>query len=689
MLRFFLFFLIFAGFANAQMYRSASQEVVWDSDTKLMWQDNSEAKTVERNWQGAIDYCQNLKLAGFDDWRLPDLDTLKVLYPKKSGLKNIVSVLYWSSSPSVSDSSSAWGVYFYDGNGYDNLKSFSLYVRCVRDSSSLRQFDLTSLLNRWKNSKISNSSIELVSKEVINGEIMVSTNGQNIFGTEKELFEQFSNQKFSSFPFEDIQKLTQKDIDSFLFLATIDEPDLPSPLNLIKDEFESKAEFAKRVEAETQKREALIAKLQSDFRAKVEARNRELEIRKSQVETKTKEFLFQNFALVMGSPVISNPVFDAESDTMFVDLKMSNADWAKKVAIKISSRELARNFKQNIDKVEVKTVFGYQNNAFILQDISASLGSNNLIATLSADDFKPQKVEVVIKSDKVKFGEFQNPNLVDKYRVSALEYGESGAVKKEQFYDDLAPVLAGLSQKPIDNKKWIFAIGIEDYAETDDIIFAKRSAETFVKTMQKSFGVSERNTYSLIDTKATSGSIKDKMKLLAGDVKDGDTIYFYYNGHGIPNVSDDGEPFMLPSDKIPDFITKEEEFSLRQIYKQLSDTKAAKIIAVVDSCFAGATDGVSQIKGVAATRMKPKKIDFDKQKMVVITAGKDKKFSNMYKEKGHRMFSYYVIESILKGKQSVVDLYREASYKTSEASNALGSLKKQEPTIDGNIELKF
>ena len=53
------------------------------------------------------------------------------------------------------------------------------------------------------------------------------------------------------------------------------------------------------------------------------------------------------------------------------------------------------------------------------------------------------------------------------------------------------------------------------------------------------------------------------------------------------------------------------------------------------------------------------------------------------------MFSYYVIESILNGKQSVVDLYREASYKTSEASNALGSLKKQEPTIDGNIELKF
>ena len=50
------------------------------------------------------------------------------------------------------------------------------------------------------------------------------------------------------------------------------------------------------------------------------------------------------------------------------------------------------------------------------------------------------------------------------------------------------------------------------------------------------------------------------------------------------------------------------------------------------------------------------------------------------------MFSYYVIESILKGKQSVVDLYREASYKTSEASNALGSLKKQEQT--GKIAAK-
>ena len=238
MLRFFLFFLIFAGFANAQMYRSASQEVIRDSDTRLMWQDNSEAKTVQRNWQGAIDYCSNLKLAGFDDWKLPDRDTLKALYPKQNSLYNMISLFYWSSSSNVSDLSGAWGVYFFSGNDGNDGKSNSNYVRCVRDSSSLRQFDLTSLLNRQKSSKISNNRIELVSKEFMSGEFAVTKDGQNIFGTEKELFEQFSNKKFSSSPFEDIQKFTQQDIDSFLSLANIPEPNVPTPLNLIKDEFD-------------------------------------------------------------------------------------------------------------------------------------------------------------------------------------------------------------------------------------------------------------------------------------------------------------------------------------------------------------------------------------------------------------------------------------------------------------------
>ena len=112
-------------------------------------------------------------------------------------------------------------------------------------------------------------------------------------------------------------------------------------------------------------------------------------------------------------------------------------------------------------------------------------------------------------------------------------------------------------------------------------------------------------------------------------------------------------------------------------------------MAFVDSCFSGATDGVSIIKGVAGSRLAPKKVTFDKSKMVVLTAGQKKQYSNMYKDKGHRLFSYFVMKSLIEGKKDISMLYKEVSYKVSETSNNFGVLKKQEPTIDGNGKIKL
>ncbi|MBI4680613.1 MAG: hypothetical protein HY753_05255 [Nitrospirae bacterium] len=52
-------------------------------------------------------------------------------------------------------------------------------------------------------------------------------------------------------------------------------------------------------------------------------------------------------------------------------------------------------------------------------------------------------------------------------------------------------------------------------------------------------------------------------------LKEGDMVYFYYSGHGVPDNS--GESFILPKDNIPDYIEKEDRFKLSNIYKQRSD----------------------------------------------------------------------------------------------------------------------
>jgi uncharacterized caspase-like protein len=283
----------------------------------------------------------------------------------------------------------------------------------------------------------------------------------------------------------------------------------------------------------------------------------------------------------------------------------------------------------------------------------------------------------------------QNPNLEDTYQVEALAYKDGQKIKGLDYNDDIPNLLTKYKKTKIDNKKWLFIIGIENYNETDNIKYSKRTALAFKKVAQKTLGIKERNSYTLLDNKATGTAIKNRLRLLLSEVKKGDTIYFYYNGHGIPDPSRGGEPYMLPSDGIPDFIVEEKQFSLRNIYKQLSDSKANKVVAFVDSCFSGATDGVSIIKGVAGSRLVPKKVIFNKSKMVVLTAGRKKQYSNMYQDKGHRMFSYFVMKSLLSGKKDINLLFKEVSYKVSNTSNELGALKKQEPTIAGNRKIQL
>jgi hypothetical protein len=346
--------------------------------------------------------------------------------------------------------------------------------------------------------------------------------------------------------------------------------------------------------------------------------------------------------------------------------------------------------------VRAKPKFDFKDNQIVLKSIDAIYDNSTYIAKLSDKDFKPEKIVVAIKDKKVKFDSvkqmrlnLQNPNLKDTYQIEALAYKDGQRLQGINYNDDIPALLNKVQQTKIDNKKWLFIVGIEHYSETDNIKYSKRSAKIFKQVAKKVLGVSERHCYTLLDSKATGTNIKNKLRLMLSEVKKGDTIYFYYNGHGIPDPKKDGEPYMLPSDGIPDFIVSEKDFALKNIYKKLSNSKASKVVAFVDSCFSGATDGVSIIKGVAGSRLVPKKVVFDKSKMVVLTAGQKKQYSNMYKEKGHRMFSYFVMKSLLGGKKDVNMIFKEVSYKVSEKSNELGVLKKQEPTIDGNKKLKL
>lgn len=110
---------------------------VTDLTTGLMWQ---QAEAGAMTWTQAQAYCANLKLAQFNDWRLPTTIELRSIvdysrnYPAiNTGVfPGTISSGYWSSTPFALHGNIVWVVNFADGSVDYDLKSNSLYVRAVR-----------------------------------------------------------------------------------------------------------------------------------------------------------------------------------------------------------------------------------------------------------------------------------------------------------------------------------------------------------------------------------------------------------------------------------------------------------------------------------------------------------------------------------------------------------------------------
>ncbi len=114
-----------------------TDHTVTDQNTGLTWL-QSEAG-IQRTWQDAISYCDELVFAEKSDWRLPAKFELESIvdysksYPAINPMFSCESSFYWSSTPHKPNPPYAWGVYCADGADHWLHKSNQYYVRCVRD----------------------------------------------------------------------------------------------------------------------------------------------------------------------------------------------------------------------------------------------------------------------------------------------------------------------------------------------------------------------------------------------------------------------------------------------------------------------------------------------------------------------------------------------------------------------------
>ena len=112
---------------------------VTDTSTSLMWQQQT-ARPLWMTWEEAISYCESLTLAGYRDWRLPNINELHSIvdYSRDDpaiytgAFPDTKEWAYWSSTTGASSATNAWHVYFEYGSVSFGGKSRTASVRAVR-----------------------------------------------------------------------------------------------------------------------------------------------------------------------------------------------------------------------------------------------------------------------------------------------------------------------------------------------------------------------------------------------------------------------------------------------------------------------------------------------------------------------------------------------------------------------------
>ncbi|MEA3455346.1 MAG: DUF1566 domain-containing protein [Campylobacterota bacterium] len=111
-----------------------------DDKTGLVWQDNQAVLQNEMMHKEAVKYCHNLKLDGFDDWRLPTLgeaytivDMTRDRPALRRGFEMRSDERFWTATLFVDNpGEEAWRLSMSYGEAEPYTKKRTYHVRCVR-----------------------------------------------------------------------------------------------------------------------------------------------------------------------------------------------------------------------------------------------------------------------------------------------------------------------------------------------------------------------------------------------------------------------------------------------------------------------------------------------------------------------------------------------------------------------------
>jgi hypothetical protein len=229
--------------------------------------------------------------------------------------------------------------------------------------------------------------------------------------------------------------------------------------------------------------------------------------------------------------------------------------------------------------------------------------------------------------------------------------GQSASFAQKSSATAVATVKSDIDELPAIKAKtnrsiYAIVIGIENYRQAlPKAEFATHDAHTVTEYLTKVLGYPEENVIMLLNDRALKSDFtKYFEKWLGNNVEADSTVFIYYAGHGAPDLKS-GSAYLVPYDGDPAFIDQT-GYSLKRMYDALGKLPAKKIIVALDSSFSGSGGRSVIAKGARPLVMNLRNNVVLSKNMTVLSASSGDQSSSTYDEKGHGLFTYFMLKGI-------------------------------------------
>lgn len=226
--------------------------------------------------------------------------------------------------------------------------------------------------------------------------------------------------------------------------------------------------------------------------------------------------------------------------------------------------------------------------------------------------------------------------------------------------------------------KFAFIIANENYPEAP-VPYALNDGRIFREYCLRTLGLPEKHVRLYED--ATYGNIiaaVEDIKQLAEAYEGEAELIFYYAGHGVPDEKQNSA-YLLPVDGTSTDVTAT-GYPLSKLYEQLSALPLRNVTVFLDACFSGAKREDEMLVSARAVAIKTRE-EAPRGNMVVFSAATGDETAHQLEEKGHGLFTYYLLKKLQQtsGNVTLGELSEYVTKQVKRQSVVINN-KKQTPT---------